>query len=171
MNDRKRYRLLVGIIVALMLLNAGLMAWIWLGPRHHRSARGDGRSYLSKTLGFSDEQRTTYRVMRQKHFQTIRPLLDSLRRERRRFFELVTDSTLTDGQLLQRAQQLEEKNARLDVLNLLHFRQVSALCTPEQRQKLKQVLAERPGFGPMGGSGWPGRHRPDSGRKDRSEKE
>lgn len=170
MNDRKRYRLLVGIIVALLLLNAGLMGWMWFGSRHHREERGDGRSFLSKTLGFSDEQRTTYRAMRQKHFQTIKPLLDSLRQERRRFFDLVNDSTLTDDQLLVRARQLEEKNAQLDVLNLRHFQKVSALCTPEQRQKLKQVLAERPGFGPFGGPGWQGRHRPDSSRRDRSEK-
>lgn len=170
MNDRKRYRLLVGIIVALILLNAGLMAWMWLGPRAHRQPRGDGRTYLSKTLGLSDEQRSQYRVMRQKHFQAIRPLLDSLRQERRRFFALVDDSTQTEAQLIGRARQLEEKNARLDVLTLRHFQQVSALCTPEQRQKLKQVLAERPGFGPFGGSGWSGRHRADSSRRDRFEK-
>ncbi|MGV3558021.1 Spy/CpxP family protein refolding chaperone [Larkinella arboricola] len=170
MNDQKRYRLLVGIIVALILLNAGLMAWMWFGPGRHREGRGDGRTYLSKTLGLSDEQRTVYRAMRQKHFQTIRPLLDSLRQERRRFFALVDDSTQTDGQLMLRARQLEEKNARLDVLTLRHFQQVSALCTPEQRNKLKQVLAERPGFGSFGRTGWPGRHRPDSSQRDRSEK-
>ncbi|MFC5410309.1 Spy/CpxP family protein refolding chaperone [Larkinella bovis] len=170
MNDRKRYRLLVGIIVALVLLNAGLMAWMWLGPRNHRDGRPDGRSYLSKTLGLSEEQRTQYRAMRLKHFQTIRPLLDSLRQERRRFFELVGDSTKTDAQLMQQARQLEEKNARLDVINLRHFQQVSALCTPEQRQKLKQVLAERPGFSSFGGSGWQGKHRPDSARRNHSEK-
>ncbi|GAB3315362.1 hypothetical protein GCM10027299_04460 [Larkinella ripae] len=170
MNDRKRYRLLVGIIVALVLLNAGLMGWMWFGPRSHREGRGDGRSYLSRTLGFSEEQRTEYRAMRQRHFQTIKPLLDSLRQERRRFFEQVSDSAQTDAQLMQQARQLEEKNARLDVLNLRHFQQVSALCTPEQRQKLKQVLAERPGFGPFGGPGRPGKRGSDPTRRDRSEK-
>lgn len=171
MNDRNKVRMLIGIIVALVLLNAGLLTWMWLGSqRHGRDGHGDGRSYLSKTLGFSEEQRTKYRAMRQNHFKTIRPLLDSMRLERKRFYEQVSDSTQTDAVLMQQARQIEEKNARLDVLNLRHFQKVSALCTPEQRKKLQQVLAERPGFGPFGGSGWPGKHRSDSTRRDHSEK-
>ncbi|MGM9507341.1 Spy/CpxP family protein refolding chaperone [Larkinella sp. GY13] len=169
MNDRNRVRMLIGIIIALVLLNAGLLTWMWLGSqRHHRE--GDGRSYLSKTLGFSEEQRTKYRAMRQNHFKTIRPLLDSMRQERQRFFRQVNDSTQTDAQLTQQARQLEEYSVRLDVLTLRHFQQVSALCTPEQRQKLQKVLADRPGFGSFSGSGWSGKHRSDSSRRDRSEK-
>ncbi|WP_185716182.1 Spy/CpxP family protein refolding chaperone [Larkinella knui] len=169
MNDRNRLRMLIGIIIALVVLNAGLLTWMWLGSqRHHRD--GDGRSYLSKTLGFSEEQRAKYRAMRQRHFQTIRPLLDSMRQERKRFFGQVSDSTQTDAVLMQQARQMGEKTARLDVLTLRHFQQVSALCTPEQRQKLRQVLAERPGYGSFGRSGWPGSRRPDSSHRDRSEK-
>ncbi|MGA0559523.1 Spy/CpxP family protein refolding chaperone [Larkinella sp. VNQ87] len=169
MNERRRYRLLVGLIIALVALNIGLLAWMQFGPRQYRAGR-DGRYFLSKELGLSDQQRATYRAMRQQHFQAIRPLLDSIRQERRRFFELVDDSTQTDAQLLERARQLAEKNARLDVRNMRHFQRLSALCTPAQRQRLKEVLARRPGFGPFSGPGWSGRHRSDSTRRDHSEK-
>ncbi|WP_170299270.1 Spy/CpxP family protein refolding chaperone [Larkinella terrae] len=171
MNDRNKVRMLIGIIIALVLLNAGLLSWMWLAPKGPQWDRhGDGRSYLSKTLGFSEEQRTQYRAMRQRHFKEIKPLLDSMLQERKRFFGQVGDTTLTEAVLTEQARKIEEKSVRLNVLTLLHFQKVSALCTPEQRKKLKQVLAERPGFGPFGRSGWQGRHRPDSTRRDHSEK-
>jgi Spy/CpxP family protein refolding chaperone len=158
--------MLIGIIIALVVLNAGLLTWMWMGAqRHQHDDHADGRSYLSKTLGFSEEQRTKYRAMRQHHFQNIKPLLDSMRQERKRFFLRVNDSTQTDAQLLTEARQLAEKSARLDVMNLRHFQQVSTLCTPEQKQKLQKVLADRPGFGSFGGQGWQGKHRPDSTRR------
>lgn len=157
-EEKKRYRLLVGIIVGLALLNLGLLAWMYLAPRQ-QARPTERRLFLSRELKFSEEQRKQYRSLREGHFKAIQPMLEEIHENRKRFFQQVNDTTLTDAQLQQQAEQLEVKLAKIDVMTFRHFQQVRALCTPEQRAQLAEVLARFParwfsGRAGQGGSGY-----------------
>ncbi|GAA4398970.1 hypothetical protein GCM10023187_10180 [Nibrella viscosa] len=159
MNETKRYRLMVGIIVGLALLNLALLVWMYLAPRQ-QTRRTDRRLFLSRELNFSEEQRKQYRALRDEHFKIIRPMLEEIHESRKRFFQQVNDTTLTDAQLQQQAEQLETKLAQIDVKTFRHFQQVRALCTPEQRARLTEVLARFPARWFSGRAGQGGYNRP-----------
>ncbi|GAA4451239.1 hypothetical protein GCM10023189_13000 [Nibrella saemangeumensis] len=166
MNETKRDRLMVGIIVGLALLNLALLAWMYLAPQQQKR-RTDRRLFLSQELNFSEEQRKQYRTLREEHFNAIRPMLEEIHESRKAFFQQINDTTLTDAQLLQQAEQLEIKLARVDVMTFRHFQEVRQLCTPDQREKLTEVLARFPARWFSGRAGQGGRgHRPgaDSAR-------
>ncbi|GAB3497460.1 hypothetical protein GCM10027341_17580 [Spirosoma knui] len=153
MNDPRKFRLLIGLIIGLVLLNVALLAWF--GPlRQGRVWRGAGERglYLSRQLNFSDEQRERYQALRQRYFEQRQKLNEQVRPERREFFEQVYDTTKTDAELLTQAQEYHTQLAQLDVITLRHFQQVATICTPEQREKLRKIVSEMPSRG-----NWEGR--------------
>lgn len=145
MNERKKYRLLIGLVIGLALLNAALLFWISpLGPGRSGRWRGQNerRTYLAKQLNFTDVQREQYEALRERYFTQRRALWDSIRPVRKRFFEQLDDTIRADADMIRQAQQFHNQLARVDVLTLRHFQQVSRICTPEQRQKLHNIVGD-----------------------------
>ncbi|WP_128548329.1 Spy/CpxP family protein refolding chaperone [Larkinella soli] len=169
MNDQRKIRILIGVVVALVLLNGALLAWMGFGHerRGHLFRRTGRATFLADTLGFSARQREQYNQLRKSYFQESLPLARQMRAARQDFYQQIDDS-LTDRQLAEKAAAVNAQVTRLDVLTLNHFRQVAAICTPEQRMKLKKILVDMPfvrrGLGRGGGP--PFGRRPDFQRKD-----
>lgn len=143
MNERKKYRLLIGLVIGLVLLNAALLFWISpLGPG--RSGRwrsqNERRTYLARQLDFTDVQRERYEGLRARYFTQRRTLSDSMRPVRKQFFEQLDDTARTDADLLRQAQTFHNQLAQIDLLTLRHFQQVAKICTPEQRIKLRNIV-------------------------------
>ena len=153
------FRLLWGIIIVLVLLNAALLAWLWLAPGRARHPGGPGpggpENFLAEKLHFNPAQRTRFDSLRATYFRQMSPLMERAHASRLNYFQLLDDTTLTDQQLAQRAAAGHAAMTAVDVLTLRHFQQVAALCTPAQREQLTQVLAELP----MMRSGGPPDHR------------
>ncbi len=163
MNEKSKTRLLTGIIVALVVLNAALLAWMYMGPKHPPHWRGGNRwkSFLADTLKFSPEQRVQFDTLRKQYFRETMPMAKDLKKARQEFYKLLDDTTLTQTQLTEKASVINNRVANMDVITLLHFRKVAALCTPAQREQLKKILIEMPfvdrGMGRGGGppfGGW-----------------
>lgn len=173
-TPRSRYnRVLVGLVAALALLNVALVAWIWLAPGHGHPpgprgpwpGRREPDNFLADTLQFSAAQRAQYDSLRTAYFRQLTPMMERAHARRLDYYKLL-DSTLTNQQLLQRAEAGHAAMAAVDVLTLRHFQQVAALCTPPQRQLLSKVLRRLPigpgGPPPPGGRG--GGRSPDGAR-------
>ena len=166
MNENRKTRILTGIIVALVLLNAAMLAWMYFKPNRmpHRHG-GRWNSFLSDTLKFSPQQRQQFDSLRKSYFEKTGPMARQLRAARQDFYRQLDDTTLSEKQLFEQAAQINNRISTIDVITLQHFRQVAAICTPEQRAKLKTILVEMPfvdrGMGRGGG--------PPFGRRKRSE--
>lgn len=145
MNDPRRTRLLIGLVIALALLNLGLLSWLWLKPARSFSGRNrlSNTTFLADTLGFDARQRQQLTTFQDRYFAETRPRQQQLRQARRAYFRL-TDSTFTVAQ--RRAQRLAfyQQSAELDSLTLAHFDKVAALCNPAQRYLLNKLLSEMP---------------------------
>lgn len=157
MNDNRKTRLLTGIILALILLNAALLAWIYFKPgRMPRRQHGEHwNTFLPDTLKFTPQQRQEFDSLRRSYFEKTGPMARELRTARQEFYRLLDDTAMTDKQLYERAAHINGRISTIDVITLQHFRQVARLCTPAQRAQLKTILIEMPfvdrGMGRGGG--------------------
>jgi Spy/CpxP family protein refolding chaperone len=146
MNDRRKYRLLITLVLGLALLNVALL--LWFGPfRHsHREGHrpGERLTFLTRQLNFTKNQQQQYHTLRERYFVQRRIVAEGVRPLRKRFFGQLSDTTASDSALLTQAQQYHTQLARIDLLTLRHFQQVAAICTPEQRKKLATIVQTLP---------------------------
>lgn len=147
MNEQRRLRFFLGIIVALVALNVGLLAWIWLRPAptsDHRRNRANSGTFLADTLGFSPQQRQQVAILQKAYLQQVEPLQKPLKQARKAYFHLL-DSSLTDTHRRELVLAFHQQAADIDLITLSHFDRVAAICTPEQRKLLNKLLGELPG--------------------------
>lgn len=145
MNEQRRIRFLLGLIVALVALNLGLLGWIWTRPGvlEHRRTRSNVGTFLADTLHFTPQQRQQLSGLQKTYFQQLRSRQKPLRQARRAYFRLI-DSLFTDAQRRKQALAFHRQAAEADLLTLAHFDRVAAICTPEQRLLLNKLLGELP---------------------------
>ncbi len=136
------------LVLVLLLVNIGLLSWVLLTPgavaaaRHTQAAHpAAGRSFLADTLHLTADQRARYESLRSRYFVEVKPLTQMCRQDCQRYFLLLDSSKLSDPQLAERARGALSSKVAVDVLTVRHLQQVSAMCSPKQRQTLRQVLA------------------------------
>jgi hypothetical protein len=134
------------LVVVLLLLNLSLLSWVMLAPsvaaaRPSRAVQPAGRTFLIDTLHLSANQRARYDSLRTRYFVEVKPLTQLCRQECQRYYLLLDSSQLSDPQLAARARGALASKVAVDVLTVRHLQQVAALCSPTQRQTLRQVLA------------------------------
>ena len=71
-----------------------------------------------------------------------RPVWDSLRTAKKRFYELVNQPGAEDSLIQKRANEVLEYQKKLDLITLHHFQQVRTLVPPDQVQKFDTVIKE-----------------------------
>jgi Spy/CpxP family protein refolding chaperone len=145
MNEQRRIRFLLGLIVALVALNIGLLGWIWTRPgaSEHRRNRSNVGTFLADTLHFTSQQRQQLTGLQKTYFQQLQARQKSLRQARKAYFRLA-DSSFTDAQRREQALAFHRQAAETDLLTLAHFDRVAAICTPEQRRLLNKLLGQLP---------------------------
>ncbi|MES2389500.1 MAG: hypothetical protein V4543_15965 [Bacteroidota bacterium] len=160
-----------GILLVLNLLLLGLGWSIWrhhgppgplggrfggrFGGKHDGGGphgKGDMPGYISHELALSNEQQTKYLELREAQMTKISALKDSIQSVRSNMFSN-PDDTLKQQQDLA---SLSALHLGIEKTSLAHYRQLYALCTPEQKTKLQSMVGEltrdfgRPGPGGRG---------------------
>lgn len=145
MNEKRRIRFFLGIIVALVALNIGLLTWIWARPAaaEHRRNRANSGTFLADTLGFSPQQRQQLASLQKAYFQQVEPRQKPLKQARKAYFHLL-DSSLTEARRHELVTAFHQQAADVDLITLAHFDRVAAICTPQQRKLLNKLLGELP---------------------------
>jgi len=145
-NSLKEYsrtttKILTIAVVLLLLVNIGMLIYIFSGK--DRPDRGRGRGpydKMVKELNMTPEQKKHYDSLREMHFTTIRPLFDSMRNTRRALFNLMKEETLNDSLVNVYSSRITEKQTRADRLTLEHFRRVRSMFSGEQQLKFDEFI-------------------------------
>lgn len=133
MSRTKLYKI---IIVFLLVINCGTLAFFMLGgPPHHPPRPGD----LAEKLGIDGEKKQTIFKLEKKHHSTIRGLMDQDRKLHEQLFShLGTGFDVTPIHV-----KIERNNAEIEKLTYAFFHDISAFCTPEQKVELKKMINRR----------------------------
>ncbi len=137
MKDKKMVRTLWGAILVLMLINIGMMCWIWFMPKMPNQPE---RFFLERELNFDENQRNAYRKMRKEHFDGNHEIHEQIKIKKEAFIKQMTKSNLSDEELMTQSVEIETMAAQINVRNYKHLQAVKKMCTPEQQQKFDEIM-------------------------------
>ena len=140
-----KQRTLIIAVVILTIMNIATLSFLWFSKsdkRHHRNMRQQPNveNYLTRKLKLSKEQADEFKTARRKHFENTQSLLRSLHADRHSLSEMLSNvDTIKQNELILK---ISNKNAQLERLNFLHFQNLRAICTEEQKQKFDSVISK-----------------------------
>lgn len=152
-------RFLKIIIIVLLLINVGTLGYLWIGHRrpprhmgqpdgppgpHGHGERAGAAAFLYEELQLSDAQEAAYKKMREQHHATVMSIRDDMRQSKKALYGLLksTDSNAIKIEEQRWLDSLAAQQRRIEYITYLHFREVRALCTPQQQQKFDDVIGE-----------------------------
>ena len=141
-------KILTVAVVLLLLTNIALVFFMFFRhPKGPDRRRKDPSEMMVKEMNMTADQQKQFREMKDAHFQSLKPLFDSIRNEKAALIDLLKAQDVSDSLFSAYNKGIQEKQARIDRLTFEHFRKVRALFTPEQQPKfdefLKKMMARR----------------------------
>jgi protein CpxP len=158
MMHSKNNLLVIGVI-ALALVNLGLLAFIWIKRPENQPRQGmppgTGRDVLIKDLSFDPAQARRFDTLRTQHFNLIKNYREETRRLKDAFFGQLKEGKGSPDSLARQIADLQEK---IDLATYHHFESVRNLCTDDQKKKFDNVIEDV-----IRNMGAPGRRPPGDG--------
>lgn len=141
---RKKWLLvLVGILLVTNIITLAFLYSTKKKPgKESQPQRPRMGKFIVDQMKFDSTQEAAYWIMRDSMLNTQRPVWDSIRASKKRFFELVNQANPDDSLLQARANEVMAYQKKLDVITLRHFQQVRTLVRPDQVQKFDTVIQE-----------------------------
>ena len=146
MTGSTRNKLLLFVIAILLLANIALIYFLVRGNHNKpsRTERHGMAEQLKKEVGFSEEQLKQYQQRRDAHMKEMRKLFEDLRITKENYFNTLTNTAPGDSGSLVTANEIGEKQKRVDLTTYQYFSGIRKICTPEQLPKYdslyKQVI-------------------------------
>ncbi|MEO7923402.1 MAG: Spy/CpxP family protein refolding chaperone [Chitinophagaceae bacterium] len=136
-------KILTIAVVLLLLTNIALVVFMMKGKKRdgeRYSGKGEPYEQMVKELDMTDQQQKDYKLQKEEHLKTIKPLFDSVRAAKTAFFALIKDPAAGDSLVAVYGQRIAEKQAAIDLLTFAHFKRVRNLFTPEQQPKFDTFI-------------------------------
>jgi len=145
MTTSGKTKILISIIAVLLVVNLGMLIFFLSKHQpstgmHEQKPRYSLTAVLEKEVGFDKQQLDQFEQMRDKHHQQIKPLFDSLRIAKDRFYVLLNQPRVSDSTLKAAARKIGERQEILDLQVFQQFRELKSLCREEQLPKFDSVL-------------------------------
>lgn len=144
----RRTKFLSVVIVALLVINAGTLVYLFLGQnkthkRHpHGMRKGTPADYIIDKLQLDSKQQIAFMKLQKEHRKKMRAIHEQLEETRNRFF---------DGLKTSAVDSVESKKLQVEIGNLMgqihgttfeHFTQVRQLCKPEQQELFDEFIQD-----------------------------
>jgi hypothetical protein len=129
--------LLVLIAVLLAANIIGIVYFISNKPNGGNAGGYDRKAamvnYLKKDLGFSDAQLLSYDSLEQLHWQGMKPLFDTLRKEKEKRIRYIANFGFEDSAISTAVAKTAVKQQLVETSMLMHVKNIRNLCTPAQK--------------------------------------
>ena len=145
-----RQRWLLVLVAILLLTNIATLSIYWIKKPDHDGGPGRDPGNREKKMGqfmidqmkFDATQEASYWKLRDSMIAIQKPVMDSIRSSKKRFFDLLNQPDATDSMLIAHTNQIADLQKRLDLVTFRHFQNVRAICRPDQLQKFDTVIKE-----------------------------
>ena len=140
---KRNNNILTIAVVLLLLTNIALVVFMFMGKNKQDGkprGRKDPFEAMAKELNMTDQQQKDFKQLREDHFKTIRPYMDSVRSAKTAFFALIKDANTNDSTINVYNQRVMDQQSRLDKMTFDHFRRVRNLFTAEQQPKFDSFM-------------------------------
>lgn len=141
MEKMKFYKI---VIVVLIVINLATLTSIWLlKPNHHRPMPHDrGMSFLANELDMEGSDKQKLDAMELKHHAEKRELLERNKQLREKLFGLLKNNNSDSIKVNQFVDSILINQKQIELMTYYHFKDVKAMCSPEQQIKLEETIKE-----------------------------
>ena len=140
-------RFLKMVIIALLVLNIGTLGYLWTQhPPTHPPEDGrhgeDAARYLRRSLRLTDAQEDRYRAMRRRHHASVEAIRGRIRAQKRDLYALMraADTSAASVKAIALTDSLAIAQKEIEWITYAHFRELRALCTPDQQRDFDEVI-------------------------------
>lgn len=145
MTRPSRQKWLLVLVGILLVTNIITISYLW-STKKSKDDKGQERprmgTFIVKQMKFNSAQEAAYWTMRDTMLEKQRPIWDSIRSAKKKYFDLVNQPGVSDSLLYARANEVMDYQKRLDSITLRHFQQVRTLVPADQVQKFDTVIQE-----------------------------
>ncbi|HEY1201352.1 MAG TPA: hypothetical protein VGE79_10245 [Niastella sp.] len=150
MNRPPRQKWLLILVAILLLTNIATLSIYWFKKPDHEGGPGRDGGNREKRMGqfmvdqmkFDATQEAAYWKLRDSMMVVQKPVMDSIRDAKKRFFDLLNQAETTDSILVARSNEIADLQKKLDLATFRHFKNVRAICHPDQLQRFDTVIKE-----------------------------
>lgn len=143
MNRRIRTYILYGLFGALLIANAYTLFRFWRERSGRDMAQKDPvGAFLVRELGLDSSQQRQLRGLTDLHREQVQRIRPKIRHAKEELFALLRQADLPDSLRQAAARKVGLATAELELATLEHFRQVRAICRPDQQARFDGILNE-----------------------------
>ncbi len=137
-------RWLFFVTLVLLAANVLMLALLWTnGKNAHAPDRPAPLfEFVTAELDLNKAQQDAYRQLRQQHQAMQRPLMDSIRRAKDEFFDLLNVPGVSDSLINVYSRRAMLLQQQMEIVNFKHFQEVRALCSEGQQKKFDTIIKE-----------------------------
>src|SRR2546430_12121174 len=127
-----RQRWLLVLVAILLITNIATLSIYWLKKPSHDGPPDPGRrekrmgQFMVDQMKFDAQQEAAYWKLRDSMISTQRPVMDSIRTAKTRFFDLLNQNNVNDTELYNRSNEVADLQKKLDLATFRHFQNVRA---------------------------------------------
>ncbi|MEI8033042.1 MAG: periplasmic heavy metal sensor [Chlorobiaceae bacterium] len=140
-------RFITAALVFLVVVNAALLGVLWWQhscrqayPRFHEGGRFNREAQFTGPLRLSESQATSFRTLRQAHFQQVMPEMQAIALLKKQLLEVSLAEKPDAKKIAGIASAIGARQATIERLQASHFSELAKICSPLQRDSLKTVL-------------------------------
>ena len=158
MDIFQKPKILTYIIIALLLLNFGTLAFLWFHkpPKPDREFMeqhemnkpgemmkpGEVRGFLEDQLNFNDKQREDFNKLRDEHHKSVTVIQDTIKSLKDRLFDQLISNTTDTSKINSIAASIGDAQKQVELITFNHFLKVRALCDNDQKQKFDKIMKD-----------------------------
>ncbi|NTV97705.1 MAG: periplasmic heavy metal sensor [Chlorobiaceae bacterium] len=147
MNFLTSKKFVTTALVLLVLLNVTLLGVLWWqnmnksDSRHVTITRQFSRQIsFSGPIALSESQTASFQKLRTAHFDKVRPEIEAIELEKKQILAESFKEKPDSAKIASLAQQIGVHQTNMERELAYHFHELSKICTPEQRDSLKNFL-------------------------------
>jgi periplasmic protein CpxP/Spy len=138
--------LLTVSVVGLLLLNAGMLVFMFTkrppqGPPHGEG-RGGAADFIVQQLKLDDKQQGQFAELRKQHRDQMDEVQEADKELHRNYFDLLKQDSADMKAVDSMAAVMGETNKKIQLITYNHFKQLRSICNAEQKKLFDNTIDE-----------------------------
>lgn len=133
---------MLGLLIVLVLANVATLLILWQNrhPKHPGMHPDEPKNVIIKDLNLNNEQIKQYEMLIADHRKAMNDIRKTLAHQKEQLFDLVAAPDATDSTINHFARACATSYEQMDVVTIKHFKQLRAICTLKQQEKLDHTI-------------------------------
>ena len=137
-------------VLLLLIINTGLVVFLVIGRKDKHPTmtygRQDNFELMARELNLQEDQKAQHKLLREEHFNNVKPFYDSIRATKTALYARIADTTISSVDFDTYDAKTSQWYSAINKMTFEHFKKVRSLLKPDQQEgydKFIQKMMQR----------------------------